>query len=62
MKAVGYVSCPHCTGLYRGYKPRGWKVGDQLAIWKHTSETGSRDTCPGSYQPGENSRLDEVTR
>jgi hypothetical protein len=58
MKAIGYVRCAKCQGLYRGYAPRGWKPGEELAMWKHTSEDGFQDTCPGSYKPGTDSLLD----
>lgn len=58
MKAIGYVTCGICEGLYRGYAPRGWKPGEELCTWSHSRETGWGAPCEGSYKPGKNSRLD----
>lgn len=63
MKAIGYVRCLSCDGLYRGYAPRGWKLGEQLCAWQHTEEDahhgfGRNAKCKGSYKPGYDSRLD----
>lgn len=58
MKAVGYTTCRTCEGTYRGYKPRGWKPGDELATWQHGIEDGAKTRCPGSYKTGQLSRLD----
>lgn len=59
MKAIGYVTCLECEGLYRGYAPRHWKKGEELCAWQHTLEDGWGAKCPGSYKPGKCSRLDE---
>lgn len=59
MKAIGYVRCLTCDGLYRGYAPRGWKKGEELCTWRHTRETGWGAPCDGSYKPGHDTHLDE---
>lgn len=63
MKAIGYVRCKECDGLYRGYAPRNWKPGDELCAWQHTWEDahhgyGRNARCVGSYKPGCDSHLD----
>jgi hypothetical protein len=58
VKAIGYVRCLECDGLYRGYPPRGWKPGDELATWRHTWEDGSMLRCPGSFKVGHDTHLD----
>jgi len=58
MKAIGYVTCLECDGLYRGYAPRHWKKGEELCSWQHSLEDGFGMRCPGSYKPGKCSRLD----
>lgn len=66
MKAIGYVRCAECGELCRGYKPRGYKQGDQLATWQHGAagvfQGGAfrrgRLRCDGSYRRGVDSRLD----
>ena len=58
MKAVGYVRCLTCEALYRGYKPRHWREGDELCAWQHSFEDGFGMRCPGSYKPGHDSHLD----
>lgn len=58
MKAIGYVRCKTCEGLYRGYAPRGWKPGDELCAWAHSIEDGFQLRCPGSYKPGHDTHLD----
>ncbi len=63
MKAVGYVRCKICQGLYRGYKPRSWKPGNDLATWQHTEEDahhgyGRNARCEGSYKAGYDTHLD----
>jgi hypothetical protein len=63
MKAIGYVRCLECGGLYRGYAPRGWQPGDPLCAWQHSEEDarhgfGRNARCAGSYKPGDDSRLD----
>lgn len=56
MKAIGFVYCATCGLVNRGYAPRGWKAGEQLATWRH-NVGGER--CPGSYTPGTDSTLDD---
>jgi len=58
MKAIGYVRCPECDGLYRGYAPRKWKPGQELCMWAHSWEDGFGMKCPGSYKPGTDTHLD----
>lgn len=62
MKAVGYTYCAVCHALNRGYQPRGWEPGNELAIWAH-GPAGvygrGRSKCDGSYKPGVDSRLDQ---
>jgi hypothetical protein len=58
MKTVGYTTCLTCEGTYRGYKPRGWKPGDELKAWQHGLEDGAMMRCPGSHKVGHQSRLD----
>lgn len=60
MKAVGYVRCGVCGELHHGYRPRGWKPGDQLAAWAHgpAGVYGPRRLkCDGSYKQGTESKL-----
>lgn len=58
MKAIGYVICKVCNGLYRGYAPRGWKPGNELCTWAHSVENGFRLKCDGSYCAGIDTHLD----
>lgn len=58
MKAIGYVRCTVCDEITRGYPPRGWKPGDELATWSHNVPRCERSRCEGSYKAGEHSRLD----
>ena len=60
MKAIGYVRCKECHGLYRGYAPRGYVAGDELATWRHTLEDGWQAACPGSFKPGYETHLDSA--
>jgi len=57
MKAIGYVRCAVCNELTRGYAPRGWKAGDELATWFH-NVFAERSRCDGSYKPGTDTHLD----
>lgn len=58
MKAIGYVRCPECQSLNRGYAPRGWKPGDELHSFRHSPEDGWGTKCPGSYRVGTDTHLD----
>ncbi len=62
MKAIGYVECTECGGMYAGYAPRGYKAGDELHVWAHYHTEmqhgwGRQPKCPGSYKAGRNTRL-----
>ncbi len=58
MKAIGYVRCAVCGEITRGYPPRGWKSGDELATWFHGVPRVERSRCNGSYKPGTDTHLD----
>jgi len=63
MTKAGYAWCRVCSHqMIAAYKPKGWKLGDELHVWGHVSDAyvtgwGRQPICEGSYQPGENSRL-----
>jgi hypothetical protein len=67
MRASGYVRCPDrsCYQIVKGYKPVGWKPGDELSLWGHGhgafESGGDRKAaqCPLSYKPGMDSHFTE---
>lgn len=62
MKAIGFTYCSVCGLVNRGYAPRGWKPGEQLASWRHTTGRSIGEQvirCPGSYKRGTDSTLDD---
>ncbi len=70
MVAVGYTRCTEegCDSLVRGYKPRGWKEGDELHAFAHrhagleaSPARYGRHNCEGSYRAGRASKLDSDT-